>query len=100
MHHFKTTKPKKKQKLNPPIVEFLFRDRGSLRMGFFFHYFTTIFLYSGKKVEGVIPLEMISMNMNIAANAALKINFSIYECVCCGKKWVASPPTPRCYVPA
>lgn len=99
MHHFKTTKPKQKQKLNPPIVEFLFRE-GVIANGFFFHYFTTIFLYSGKKVEGVIPLEMISMNMNIAANAALKINFSIYKCVCCGKKWVASPPTPRCYVPA
>lgn len=52
MHHFKTTKPKKKQKLNPPIVEFLFRDRGSLRMGFFFHYFTTIFIFWQKSGGG------------------------------------------------
>lgn len=100
MHHFKTTKPKKKKNLIRQSSNSYSVTGGSLRMGFFFHYFTTIFLYSGKKVEGVIPLEMISMNMNIAANAALKINFSIYECVCCGKKWVASPPTPRCYVPA
>lgn len=52
MHHFKTTKPKKNQKLNPPIVEFLFRNRGVIANGFFFSLFHYNFFIFWQKSGG------------------------------------------------
>lgn len=51
MHHFKTTKPKQKQKLNPPIVEFLFRE-GVIANGFFFSLFHYNFFIFWQKSGG------------------------------------------------